>query len=181
MIQLGSGYEKVCEYLQKHNVNSLEEIVGMDAFHIFPRQGVTACKIRNVEFFGNVRVWGFKTNGSHKLVELGNSIFLDEKEAREYEVLQLHKRTLDQQQNIIKRRVEEINRDLDKLDYLLERYPTTESRCRFKKCCENCSHHEDGIIEGKVTCADFGKPEDCYFWRPDIEAFKKWLKEHEVG
>ena len=35
MIQLGSGYEKVCEYLQKHNINSLEEIVGMDAFHIF--------------------------------------------------------------------------------------------------------------------------------------------------
>lgn len=132
MIQLGSGYEKVCEYLQKHNINSLEEIVGMDAFHIFPRQGVTACKIRNVEFFGNVRVWGFKTNVSHKLAELGNSIFLDEKEAREYEVLQLHKRTLDQQQNIIKRRVEEIDRDLNKLDYLLERYPTTESRCRFK-------------------------------------------------
>lgn len=79
MIQLGSGYEKVCEYLQKHNINSLEEIVGMDAFHIFPRQGVTACKIRNVEFFGNVRVWGFKTNVSHKLAELGNSIFLDEK------------------------------------------------------------------------------------------------------
>lgn len=116
MIQLGSGYEKVCEYLQKHNINSLEEIVGMDAFHVFPRQGVTACKIRNVEFFGNVRVWGFKTNVSHKLAELGNSIFLDEKEAREYEVLQLHKRTLDQQQNIIKRRVEEINRDLNKQD-----------------------------------------------------------------
>ena len=50
MIQLGSGYEKVCKYLQKHNINSLEEIVGMDAFHVFPRQGVTACKIRNVEF-----------------------------------------------------------------------------------------------------------------------------------
>lgn len=95
--------------------------------------------------------------------------------------MQLHKRTLDQQQNIIKRRVEEIDRDLNKLDYLLERYPTNESRCRFKKCCENCSHHEDGIIEGKITCVDFGKPEDCYFWKPDIEAFKKWLKEHEVG
>ena len=150
-------------------------------FIFFHDKELQLVKIRNVEFFGNVRVWGFKTNVSHKLVELGNSIFLDEKEAREYEVLQLHKRTLDQQQNIIKRRVEEINRDLNKLDYLLERYPTTESRCRFKKCCENCSHHENCIIDGKITYVVFGKPEDCYFWELDIEVFKKWLKEHEVG
>ena len=74
MIQLGNGYEKVCEYLQKHNINSLEEIVGMDAFHIFPRQGVVPYEIRNVEFIGNVRVWGFKTNDSHRLVEDRKSV-----------------------------------------------------------------------------------------------------------
>lgn len=50
MIQLGSGYEKVCEYLQKHNINSLEEIVGMDAFHIFHDKELQLVKLEMLNF-----------------------------------------------------------------------------------------------------------------------------------
>lgn len=176
MIQLGIEYKKVCEYLKKYNVNSLEDIVGMEVFHIFPRQGVVGHTIENIEFNKNHREWYFTTNHIHKLVELGESIFFSIDEAREYEILQLHRRTLDQQTNIIKKRIEERNSELNKLAYLLERYPTEESRCKFIKCCGNCSHRYSGIIEGRVTCAEFGKQENCYFWQPDIAAFLEWEK-----
>ena len=181
MIQLGSGYEKVCEYLQKHDLNSLEEIVGMNVYHVFNAKGVSRRTISSIKFSEDARCWCFQTNSTYRLMDLGESIFLDEREAKEYEIARLQQLTLEQRKYVVNMKIEERNRDLNKLEFLLKRYPTPESRCRFKKRCEKCLHHKDGIIEERVTCDEFGKPGNCYFWQPDVEIFQKWLEEHKVG
>lgn len=173
-------YMNIYNYLRRYGIGTIEEIVGKTVYHVFPRQGVVGYTVKKIEFTEKTKEWCFTTNCSHKLVELGESVFFDKKEAREYEILQLHQRTLNQQQYIVNQRIEERNRDLNKLNFLLEHYPTPESRCKFVKQCDNCSHNKDGIIEGRVTCAEFGKKENCYFWQPDVEAFQKWAKKHKI-
>lgn len=179
MIQFGIEYKKTCGYLQKHNINSIEEIVGKSVYHVFARQGVVKQNIKSIGFNSNKKEWYFVTETSHKLVEIGKEVFFDIDEAKEYEMQELCRRTAEQQRIIVEKKIAERNKDLDTLNSLLKRYPPGNTRCKFVKKCENCSYFFGGTDEDKAVC-EGNEKKICYLWSPDIKQFQEWEEEHKA-
>ena len=50
------------EYLNKHNITSLEDLVGRDVFCAFASQGIKKFMIRKIEFTHKHREWFFVIN-----------------------------------------------------------------------------------------------------------------------
>ena len=130
------------EYLLQNGITDIEELVGKEVYFVFPRQGIIMYKIRRVQY-GKQQEWYFCANETHKVSEIGKSVFFTKGEAEEYQLQQLNEYTNEQRVRIIKQKIEERNKELEELDRLLEKYPTSESRLQINNPCCMCSHIDE--------------------------------------
>ena len=130
------------EYLLQNGNTEIDELFGRDVYFVFPRQGITMYKIRRVQY-GKQQEWYFCSSETHKVSEIGKSIFFTKEEAKKYQLQQLNEYTNEQREKIIKQKVEARNKELEELDRLLEKYPTPESRMPINNPCCMCSHVDE--------------------------------------
>lgn len=130
------------DYLLKNGIIDIEELVNKSVYFVFPVQGIVKYKIRRVQY-GRQQEWLLCVPETYKVSELGKSIFFTKEEAEKYQLQQLNEYTREQREKIIRRKVEERNKELEELDRLLEKYPTPESRMPINNPCYMCSHIDE--------------------------------------
>lgn len=159
------------DYLKKHNVTILEDLVGLHVYHVFPAQGVVERQIRKIEYTVNKKEWFIVSDCSHRLSELGKTMFLNYKEAHDYHISLMKEYTKSQQERIIKKEFELRESELNTLDRLLNKYPTEDSRKRLQRDCNTCKYR-DGLTHHTCDMCD-GSGEGLYYmWAIDVEKLK---------
>lgn len=111
------------EYLHKHDISKLEDLVDRTVYTAYPAQGVVDFIIRKVEFTKNTHEWWFVTRDSHRLSELGNGFFFDAAEAMEWEEKRLDEYTQRQQKRFLRDKRELEKKEIKELKRLLKKYP----------------------------------------------------------
>lgn len=129
------------EYFNKHNILTLEDLVGKIVYIAYPSQGIKSLTIRKIEYTLKTYEWFIVTNCSQRLSKLGNEIFLDEDEAREWQLSQLEKYNQSQQEKILRRERELREKEIRELERLLAKYPDEESRKLPIKNCSTCKNN----------------------------------------
>lgn len=109
-------------YLKKNGITTLEDLVGQTLYFTFPSQGIKAMEVKKVLFTKKTREWFFDTKSSHRVSEIGKSIFFSEDEAAEYQHSIMEKFTKEQQEKIALREQIQRKEDLKKLDKLIRKY-----------------------------------------------------------
>lgn len=130
------------EYLLQNGITDIEELVSKEVYFVFPRQGIIMYKIRRVQY-GKQQEWYFCTNETHKVSEIGKSVFFTKGEAEKYQVQQLYEYTKEQRERVISQKIQERNKELEELDRLLEKYSTSESRIPITNPCQLCPHRNE--------------------------------------
>lgn len=158
-------------YLRRHNITMLENLVGFPVYHVYPAQGVVERQIRKIEYTFNKNEWFFVSDCSHRVSELGKTVFLDYEEAHDYHISIMDGYAKSQQERIIKREFERRESELNTLDRLLNKYPTEDSRKRLQRNCNTCKYR-DGLTSHTCDMCD-GSGEGMYcMWAIDIEKLK---------
>lgn len=150
------------EYLSKHGIEELEELIGVDVFHVFPRQGIVRSRIRSIKYTQKLE-WFIHLESDHRISELGETIFFDFDEAKEYQYKQLEKYNENQRRRILKDDYIAAKREVDELERLLQKYPDEESRNNIlpqnewhKYFCTGCE--ENACKDGEyVDCQYMGE------------------------
>lgn len=144
------------EYLLQNGITDIEELVGKEIYFVFPRQGIINYKIRRIQY-GKQQEWYFCANETHRVSEIGKSIFFSKEEAEKHQMNQLKEYTKAQQDRIVKQKIQERNKELEELDRLLEKYPTSESRIPIKNPCCLCSHVDeiDALVYMCLICKSY--------------------------
>ena len=119
------------DYLLKNGITDIEELVGKEVYFVFPKQGIKVCEIRRVQYSNK---WCFITSESHRVSEIGKSIFFTKEEAEKYQMQQLYEYTKEQRKWTIGKKIQERNKELKELNRLLKKYPTEESRSEISLC-----------------------------------------------
>lgn len=163
------------EYLKKHGVNKIEDLVGMNVYHVYPSQGIVQSRIRKLLFKTK---WIIYDESSYDISELGKTLFFDYDEAKEYEFSQLNERTTIQLFNTVSKNIDNHNSEINTLYRLLEKYPTEESRKHYHKNCGTCVNVSDDCIAG--ICRECMEEEvitgKFKNWSPDLEKLKElWI------
>lgn len=166
------------EYLEKHGIERVENLVGMDVYHIYPSQGIVQCRIRKISFKTNWII--YDGNNNYDIRELGESIFFNYDEAKNYEYSHLNKINMRQQINKASREMDKHNEEIDTLYKLLKKYPTEESRKHFYKGCGTCSNvvekDERPFMCQKCLCG-LVDGRGYINWEPDLEKLKElWVE-----
>jgi len=130
------------EYLLKNGITDIEELVGREVYLIFPKQGIVKYTIRRVQY-GKQQEWLFCIPETYKVSEIGKSIFFTREESEKYQMQKLYEYTKEQQDRVIKQKIQKRNKELEELDKLLEKYPTVESRISINNPCCLCSHVDE--------------------------------------
>lgn len=130
------------EYLLQNGITDIEELVGKEVYFVFPKQGIISYAICRVQY-GKQQEWLFCIPETYKVSEIGKSIFFTKEEAENYQVQQLYEYTKEQRDRVFKKKIQERNKELEELDRLLEKYPTSESRIPIKNPCCLCSHVDE--------------------------------------
>lgn len=91
MLISGEGVHRMTDfrnydYLRKHNVITLEDLMGLSVYHVYPTLGIVGRHIRKLEYTLNKMEWFFVTDCAHRISELGRTIFLDYDEAHDYHI-----------------------------------------------------------------------------------------------
>lgn len=154
------------EYLHKHDVINLEDLVGKTVFIPYLKKGIRELYIRRIEF-GKKREWFIHADTTHRLSELGNGIFFDKEEAREYQLSKLEEYTKEQQERILTRNYELKRKELKELERLLAKYPDEESRKLEGKSCDNCKYYGADIPHTCDMCTSLDT-EDYYMWEAKL-------------
>lgn len=158
------------EYLKKYGIERIEDLIGMTVYHVYPSQGIVQYRIHKIAYKTNWII--YDGNNSYDIRNLGESIFFDYSEAKDYEFLQLSKRSMRQQINTVSKEMDKHNEEIDLLYKLLEKYPTEESRKHYYRGCGTCANvtekDERPFICQKCLCglANDGK---YINWEPDLE------------
>lgn len=148
------------EYLRKNGVNVLENLVGKTLYHTFPSQGIKAMEVRKIQFTGKSQEWLFYTNTSHKVSEIGKSIFFSEDEAVKYQHFIMEQFTKEQQEKIALREQRQRTEDLEQLNRLIRKYS------------ENITIKVDHYISGNLESGVIGHRRD-YADYEDIEEINR--------
>lgn len=110
------------EYLKKNSCTTLEDLVGKMLYFIFPSQGIKAIEVRKVQFTKKTREWLFEADSTHRVSEIGETIFFSEDEAIEYQHSIMEQYTKEQQEKIILREQRQREEDLNLLERLIRKY-----------------------------------------------------------
>lgn len=110
------------EYLKKNGCLSLEDLVGRELYFTFPSQGIKAMEIRKIQFTKKTREWFFETDSTHRVSEIGKTIFFSEYEAVEYQHSIMEQYTKEQQEKIALREKKQKELDLNQLEKLIRKY-----------------------------------------------------------
>lgn len=110
------------EYLKKNSCTTLEDLVGKMLYFIFPSQGIKAIEVRKVQFTKKTREWLFEADSTHRVSEIGETIFFSEDEAIEYQHSIMEQYTKEQQEKIALREKKQKESDLNQLERLIRKY-----------------------------------------------------------
>lgn len=110
------------EYLRKNYCLSLEDLVGRMLYFTFPSQGIKAIEVRKIQFTKNTREWFFDADSTHRVSEIGKTIFFSENEAVEYKHSIMEQFTKEQQDRISLREKKQKESDLNQLERLIRKY-----------------------------------------------------------
>lgn len=152
------------EYLRKHGIITLEDLVGKSAFFVYSSQGIREETVRKIEF-GKKREWFIGCRSVHRVFELGNTIFLDYEEAHEYQLSKLEEYTQQQREKVLRRERETKVKELRELERLLEKYPDEESRKLPIKNCSTCEYHNEDVPHTCDICTSLDQEEDYSMWK----------------
>lgn len=110
------------EYLKKNSCTTLEDLVGRMLYFTFPSQGIKAIEVRKIQFTKKTREWFFDADSTHRVSEIGKTIFFSENEAVEYQHSIMEQFTKEQQKRIALREKKQKESDLNQLERLIRKY-----------------------------------------------------------
>lgn len=119
------------EYLRKHNISKLEDLVGRTVYTAYPAQGVVDFTIRKVEYTKSTHEWWFVTREGHRLSKLGNGFFFDKAEAMEWEEKRLDEYTQRQQERFLRDKRELEEKEIKELKKIIGKVPRI-------RACQSC-------------------------------------------
>lgn len=171
MLQDFSNYD----YLWSHQIYQIEDLVGLDVYFAFPTQGIKCKQIRKVSYHVNNRKWFVDAGSAEPVENLGVNYFLSEEEAVRYQFEKLESYTKQQQERILKKRFLEWENDINKLNKLLEKYPTEESRKLPAKDCSTCKQSALEYLEPHTCdeCTSLSSKEEYSMWSPRKELYEQ--------
>lgn len=159
------------DYLNRHKIYSISDLVGEMIYHVYPSQGIVSRKIRKLEITNKHHEWFIHADCAIRLSELGKTVFLDEDEAKQYQLKVLDTYTKSQKEKAVKRAFEEREKEIDTLNRLLKKYPTAESRTILKKNCSSCKYR-DGKTPHTCDICDSLDEEPLCMWEVDVSLLK---------
>ena len=162
-------------YLCKHGITRIENLVGLDVYFAYPTQGVKRKQIRKITYHVNNRKWIADVGSAEPVENLGVNYFLSEEEAIRYQFEMLEKYTKQQQERILKNQFLKMKSEIEKLNQLLEKYPTEESRKLPVKDCSTCKQSVLEYPEPHTCdeCTSLSSKEEYSMWSPRRELFEQ--------
>lgn len=162
-------------YLYKHNIARIEELVGLDVYFAYPTQGIKRKQIRKITYHVNNRKWIADVGSAEPVENLGVNYFLSEEEATKYQFEMLETYTKQQQERILKNQFLKMKSEIEKLNQLLEKYPTEESRKLPVKDCSTCKQSVLEYPEPHTCdeCTSLSSKEEYSMWSPRKELYEQ--------
>lgn len=160
------------EYLSKHNIMRIEDLVGLDVYFAYPTQGVVRKQIRKITYHKNNRKWMIDTGSVEPVENLGTNCFLSEDEATKYQFEMIETYTKRQQDHILKKEFQKRINEIKELERLLEKYPDKKSRKIVEVSCKTCRHNVEYPEPHTCDeCTSLFNEKEHSMWEPKIDLF----------